>query len=481
MNDDWYVKRFYLARNRNIDEAFKMIVETMKWRKEMEFANMNDQRFPVEFYKIGGLFIYEPDKLGNLTVYMRVRMHRKVPELDDYSKKFVLHTLAKADKITEGSGLGIVFDLSGAGYVNLDWDYLRFLIHAGTNYFPVGVKYILVVNIPWILNTFRKLAYAMLPEFWFGLLKFAQGDEIFIYIDKENVPDYLGGTCKRNYRAYPTGSPSVFDLIQQYGYTDKDVQRIMPVYKELLDEAEQALENGDYVDPIDFFEEPPQISSTNTLNNHPSDGDIKLKKQLRIIPERYLTFFNTSPNELESTEIIIENCSSSPVAFKLQSTNPTKYIATPKVGIVLPKLSSSVRITIREDSTIDPEKDKFLILSLPIQETAMRTKDFAKLWVDRSHETAHHKLLCRRSHSRKESRRTIQEQELIETEKKIQLLERQVQRNRRFTIFLLILYAFLLSFVFLNHYDPDRLGAWRVTLNQIYEDSLLKYEQWKNS
>lgn len=86
INDDWYLKRFLLARNRNVDESFKMLDETMRWRNDMYISQVRDYHFPSEFYQIGALFIYEPDLKGNLVLYMRIRMHHKTAELDEPGK-----------------------------------------------------------------------------------------------------------------------------------------------------------------------------------------------------------------------------------------------------------------------------------------------------------------------------------------------------------------------------------------------------------
>ena len=116
----------------------------------MDMGVMKDWMFPIEFYKVGGLFPYEKDKqgsflssfikkvsfkstvllvAGNVVVYMRTCMHRKVPELEEFEKKFVLRVFDKVDKITDGNGFAIVFDLTNTGYSNVDMNFLRQELH----------------------------------------------------------------------------------------------------------------------------------------------------------------------------------------------------------------------------------------------------------------------------------------------------------------------------------------------------------------
>ena len=62
---------------------------------------------------------------GNLVVYMRTCFHKKIPELEEFEKKYLLKVFDKVDKITDGNGFCIVFDLTGTGYSNVDIEFLR--------------------------------------------------------------------------------------------------------------------------------------------------------------------------------------------------------------------------------------------------------------------------------------------------------------------------------------------------------------------
>lgn len=103
---------------------------------------------------------------------------------------------------------------------------------------------------------------AFVPQSLLGVLRFGSGDEIFNYIDRENVPDYLGGTCKRNYRQVPVGSVSVEELVEDVGLSTEDVKRLMPNFEQILKNAEHQLAVNEYVDiesytNDNFFDPPP--------------------------------------------------------------------------------------------------------------------------------------------------------------------------------------------------------------------------------
>ena len=68
-------------------KAFDMLLESLKWRKEFGVNNLTDAFFPKQFYTSGTIFPYCPDKNGFKTLYLRIKMIRKVPELKNHYKK----------------------------------------------------------------------------------------------------------------------------------------------------------------------------------------------------------------------------------------------------------------------------------------------------------------------------------------------------------------------------------------------------------
>lgn len=64
-----------------------MLIESMKWRKEFGVNQLSDNYFPKQFFRCGAVFQYEPDVNGFATVYLRIKMIKKIPELKATCKK----------------------------------------------------------------------------------------------------------------------------------------------------------------------------------------------------------------------------------------------------------------------------------------------------------------------------------------------------------------------------------------------------------
>lgn len=270
MTDDWTVSRFLLRRRLDPKRTAKLMEECGRFRKQYKMSEVQLWEFPIEFHKAGGLFKYAPDRVGNLTVYMRVKMYRRVPEISDVFKAFILCVLEECDRANGGRGTAVIFDLSGCGLQNVDLSFLSWLLSSFRNYCPKGVSYILVYNLPWILNATCKLAMTWMSANNRRALRFVYGDEIENFIARENLPDYLGGTCKINYRAVPAGALPATEVCSKMDLTKKQALKIKELFKEYLDESDDEQADVDQDDFKSLPDDPENFDSSEASKN-PAD------------------------------------------------------------------------------------------------------------------------------------------------------------------------------------------------------------------
>lgn len=65
-------------------------------------------------------------------------------------------------------------------------------------------------------------------------MRFVHGSEIENFIAKENLPDYLGGTCEINYKAIPEGSLPAEDVCDRIDITKEQAIKIRELFSEYL-------------------------------------------------------------------------------------------------------------------------------------------------------------------------------------------------------------------------------------------------------
>lgn len=222
-SDDWFIARYLLRMKLDVKSAHQMM------RKAMEFRNspvISITEFPQEFYQIGAVFVYEPDRKGNVPVYMRVRVNQKVPIVQQFLKAFLFRQIETADKLAQGKGIVLVFDLQGAGINNVDMDLLFFMITTLVNYFPKGLSYMLVHELPWVLRSFWVIARQWLSDDHRDLVKFSDARTIYEFFKQENLPDFIGGTCTRDYRQVPSNSITIAQAAKRWNLDEDECLKI---------------------------------------------------------------------------------------------------------------------------------------------------------------------------------------------------------------------------------------------------------------
>lgn len=153
----------------------------------------------------------------------------------------------------------MVFDCTGGGLASADMDTLFFLASTLFNYFPKGLSYLLVHNLPWILKPFWHIAKTWVPQEYKQLIQFSNSQTIYEYIDKENLPDFMGGTCKRDYRAAPENCTTLEQAAKLWGIEGHVARRMLEKFAEFLppesvQQAEEVVsklmqtDEGNYVD-----------------------------------------------------------------------------------------------------------------------------------------------------------------------------------------------------------------------------------------
>lgn len=408
--DDWYLKRYLLARNRKVNDTLDMLRKTMEWRNEFGIHISEDAMFPLEFYKIGALFPYENDRKGNLVLFLRIKYHRKITEMVEVEKHFLVHTFEKIDRITNGQGLVILFDCQGAGYANCDVEFLQFLITCATEHAPVGLQYIIVYKLPWVMNAFWSLARKLLPTYLANRVRFCDENSIQEFIDPSNLPDFMGGNCRRNYRWIPPGCPSVFKLANAHGITDEEIDKILPQFQPLLDEAEEAMTNSNYDDPpetitkyVNNDKTAPNLLSDLALchvgfgsqESQEADQDVSVQRHassqvsaraassiIRLFPSEFIEFNYDAYNDLfHATVTLLNPSSNNSLAFKLMSNRPSNYSVKPARGVLSPNATITLSIVLLNEHR---SNDKFLIIAQPLEGEvkSISKAQFDSLWSD---------------------------------------------------------------------------------------------------
>lgn len=199
-NMDFLLQRFVIMQRKNVEASVKSVSQILRWRKEKKLYDMCDSTIPQELTICGAAFIYQNDKFGNRTLYLRAKMCKNCSELKNSMKDFLTYLLFKIDDPKNGSTFSVIMDLTDTSWTNYDIDLLTHLLALLKDYFPVNLDYVLAVNFPWILSAAWSLIKRLIPAEKRDIVQFINSDKIFDFVPKENCPDFLGGTCNIPYQ-----------------------------------------------------------------------------------------------------------------------------------------------------------------------------------------------------------------------------------------------------------------------------------------
>lgn len=222
---DWQVKRFLLDAKGDMKSAIKKLREAAKESKKLGgIYRLTATSFPVEFYKVGAVWRHGVDKKGSKLMFIRVNRNRKISEMLPLFKQFLAYNYSQLDKEAEKTGITVVFDLEGITLKNVDLDLLKYIINA-LDYFPKVVTAVYVYELATLFEYLLHMAKSWLSDDKKKLLITTDKKKITSFIDADQLPDFMGGTCKYDYKQVPAGAPTFDALAAKLQYSEKAVKK----------------------------------------------------------------------------------------------------------------------------------------------------------------------------------------------------------------------------------------------------------------
>ena len=281
-NMDFLLQRYVIMQRKDVEASVKAVTSILKWRKEKKLYEMTSKQFPQEVTIAGGAFIYEPDKYGNRTLYLRASMCKNCTELKASLRDFLTYLMFKLDDPKDGATYAIVMDLTNTTLTNYDIDLLTHVVALLKDYFPVNMDYFLAVNFPWILSATWSLIKRLIPAEKRDAVQFINSDKIFDYVDKENCPDFLGGKCTKPYTFIHHDAPNTIEFLQQTttkSISNKRLREILNLFNDSLPKEHLIMLKKS----IENLKDGIKVEDANNNNNNDSNENLNNQKTLPAI------------------------------------------------------------------------------------------------------------------------------------------------------------------------------------------------------
>ncbi|XP_035681813.1 motile sperm domain-containing protein 2-like [Branchiostoma floridae] len=413
--DDEYLENYLLARP-TPEAAYDMLVSALKWRKEFGVYDISESSLPVSMFEKGALFAHNEDKEGHPILIFIAKLHKKDSSKYQELCRFLVFWLERLSTRHQGKQMTIVFDMLETGLGNMDMDFIRFLINCFKNYFPNMLAYLLVYEMPWILNTAWKIIKTWLPPDSVKKIKFVNRSEVQQYIAPDQLATRMGGTDTFQYTypplpdddlpnpSTPRGTPPESpNMVRANGEVSNNPSpRKVTFSADTKDSvrrrhSDSGAAGGDAKSdkgPLTPPNRHRQVQQLLSSNKRSAEATAHQGQLLKICPGDVLEFVNAEGAEVQQV-LTLTNTTAGTVAFKVKTTSPEKYRVRPSSGPIAPGVSVDVNVFLQPGHQASTPRDKFLVLSMEVQQEVKNTAELAALWKSAAKGSVmEHRLRC---------------------------------------------------------------------------------------
>jgi predicted house-cleaning noncanonical NTP pyrophosphatase (MazG superfamily) len=187
--------RFIVARSYNVDNALKILLESLVFRKAngVRFITFDDVKDELSFNRISILGF---DQNKRLVAVIRPRYHFSSQSVKENAQKMLLFFAEKAKALLskDNDQCTIIFDMTDFTLANMDYDIIKYMVRVFTDYYPETLGVLLVVNSPWLFKSCWKIMKPWLDPNTAKKIIFTSHPKLTNYIDEQILPPDLGGT-----------------------------------------------------------------------------------------------------------------------------------------------------------------------------------------------------------------------------------------------------------------------------------------------
>lgn len=396
--EDALVEAYLTWRMYVVDDALKMIDESLLWRKEFGINDVSESTIPRWMFETGAVYLHGYDKEGNKLFWFKVKLHTKDAKTVVDKKKYVAFWLERYAKKEPGMPLTVVFDMTDSGISNIDMDFVKYVINCFKVYYPKFLSKMIIVDMPWIMNAAWKIVKSWLGPEAIAKLKFASKAEVQTFIGAEFLPPHLGGVDPFKY-TYPPLPDDDFQtpLCENGPIVSEDDAESKEGEMESRDTLESSFNSEIVAKPkkVNFLED--------SLRS--DDGERETNVRVKGVRKPLTTFkgllldvspaeelsFGSGENEKKCL-IILSNVTKNQVAFKVRTTAPEKYRVKPSSSSCEPGASVDIVVSLHGGSQASPQ-DRFLIMAAEMENVG--SQELSQFWKEvPKNKIMEHRLRC---------------------------------------------------------------------------------------
>lgn len=345
--DDHWLRRFIAHSENDVTATLNMMWTALTWRKEQGANEINENNVKMELLIKGAFFPHGKDINGKTLFVFKCKMHSKGAVDMDELKRCVIYWFERMERMTKGDQISLFFDMEGCSLSNMDMELIKYLIGLFKEYYPYFLNYIIIFDMAWVLSAAFRIIKTWLPEKAIEKLKMVTKKDVLNYVPKNEALKSWGG-----------------DNDYAFRFVSENPQKTEPE------------SNGTSVRKVHFQDGSPMSDKSPIVSpNSKEDGG-----PLEVTPNAIIAFLKEG-TDLVSTVDLHNTDSTASVVFKVKTTSPEKFKVKPSTGCLKAGAKDTVTVTLLPGFQLGGlSKDKFLIMSLVLEEGETANSDISELW-----------------------------------------------------------------------------------------------------
>ncbi|XP_048515667.1 motile sperm domain-containing protein 2-like isoform X2 [Athalia rosae] len=338
-----------------------MLWESCEWRKKFGCNDITENNVRRDYLEEGAFFGHSKDKDGKTLLIFKSKLHNKGTKDAAELHRCVVYWFERLERQDKGNQISIFFDMADTGISNLDMDFTKNLIGLFKNYYPNFLNYIIIFEMPWVLNAAFKIIKSWLPTKAIQKIKFVTKATLKDYVEPDNALIAWGGNDNYSFTFIPEA------------------------------QATSGLTNGRFENKKVHFDD----GSPMTEQGPSGFGDHESEEPLLFIESEVISF-RKEKAEYTGTISIKNIASDKCVTYKIKTTSPEKFRVRPSTGILKPAQTTQITVMLQSGYTLHglPRNDKFLVMCLPVKDANTSAQELNEIWKTSGKNAKQHRLGC---------------------------------------------------------------------------------------
>ncbi|XP_076169948.1 motile sperm domain-containing protein 2-like isoform X2 [Ptiloglossa arizonensis] len=346
-SNDW-LRRFLEHNESNVQESLNMLWETCVWRTKFGINEITEENVERDYLESGLCFIHGKDRDGKIMFVIRCKLYTKGSKDFNELQKVVVYWFERLERETNGNQISLFFDMTDTSILNLDMEFIRYMIGLCKNYYPNFLNLIIIYEMPWILNAAYKVINSWLPPKAITKIQFVHKSYVQEFVDPNDI------------------------LISWGGNNDYTFKFVSEVQNNTDTTMNGKLDNK----KVHFAEGSPITEQSPSII-----GDQTNEEELLSIEPKTIRF-NKTGNEIAGTITLKNITADKPLSYKIKTTSPEKFRVRPSSGVLLPQEQRAVSVVLQPGYNVRGllHNDRFLVMALPLKDASPSAQELVALW-----------------------------------------------------------------------------------------------------